>query len=276
MNWYKAKTILIVFFIIMNSVLLGNLIYSADKATVITPEIIDATINILENNNIKIDKSIIPIKTYDIPYAEVRNIIQDYDLFVGKFFNEYIKSEDNMTYQNENQTILFYGDKFSYSLKNPDASFETTSLSDSNAIEIAKKICEFYDFDISHALTSISLSDDMFYVTVVNTINKKPIFDSTLVITLCKDGLVSINGSWFEENDSQLIKTKLSLKSVTGVLVDFILEPNRPEYTNEITNLQLGYSTYEAETFHKTIALIPTWQISLNDGSTYYLDTRDN
>ena len=60
MNWYKAKTILIVFFLMTNVFLLVNILTAAGKAAAIPEEIIDSTVQILAGKQITIDKTRIP------------------------------------------------------------------------------------------------------------------------------------------------------------------------------------------------------------------------
>ena len=88
MNWYKAKTILIVFLVITNAFLLFNIIFNVKDGTYISDKTISETAAILHNNGIDIDESIIPHKNVNAGQFEADNIIEGYQSFAEKLLGE--------------------------------------------------------------------------------------------------------------------------------------------------------------------------------------------
>lgn len=269
MNWYRAKTILIVFFILMNIFLLANLIYSTKKSTVVTPEIISSTINVLARNNIEIDASLIPEKTVSMKSFEMKNSVSD-KVGLAKILcgDTAVMVSDNI-YSGKNGTMEFIGDRFVFTSSdlcpfNAGDNYETY-------ISELMKNC---GIDLSAAQLTTQQDTDSSVLTFINNINEYRIFDSYIKAVISQGGkLHSIEGIWFSEPVS--ISGRLSLKSITGVLIDFILEPNRPQGKNVITKLELGYTASDTNIYHETTVLLPVWQITLSDGSTYCIDTRE-
>lgn len=273
MNWSKAKTILIIFFCIVNILLLINIIYSANRSYTLSSEVIDSTVKVLENNQIKIEKQQIPNRTYDMAYAEVTNVISDYAAFAEKMMGGCIQQSEK-EYTFEQQKVTFWADSFVYKTESPIYAEELGNINAANAAEKAEMVLKKYGFDMKQSSSTVRQDGEHYIVEFVKIINQKPVFDSCLTVEMSAQGLHKIKGAWFEQIQSSRWNDKITLKSVTGVLVDFISNPNRPQKQTTITDLRLGYSTYENDTYHKTIVLIPVWQITLEDGSTYCMDTR--
>ncbi|MCX7715283.1 MAG: two-component system regulatory protein YycI [Clostridia bacterium] len=275
MNWYRAKTILIVFFLIMNIFLLSNIIYSANKASFVTPEIINSTIEVLAKNDITIDYATIPSKKTNIYYEEADNIIADNDDFAEKILGNYTKIDNGMFY-GDTGTLTIDGDFFRFTAYSPLYSDELSDINESNSSEKAINIMKRYGFDINKIYTKAETIDNAYIVTIIKKLNDKPLFSSQIRVSLSKDGLQGFDGTWFNETKTKLLKNKISLKNITGVLVDFILNQDRPKTPVSITQINLGYYAGESSVYHKSVVLIPVWEITLNDGSHYYLDARES
>lgn len=256
MNWYKAKTILIVFFMITNAFLLYNIIFNSKNAFYINDEIIMYSIEILENNGIKINSEIIPRKIVSISQFEADNIITDREEFAKKIFNEDCKKISEDLYESEKGRIEYFGDRFTVTL-NQD--IKTTEK------EFVLELFRNAGINIS----DYEYSDGKF----LKTINKYNVFNSEITITKPEEGKTQISGVWFEKNSNEIF-SGTELKPITSVLIDFISDSNRPEGEIEIVNLKLGYMVYETETYHKSIVPIPVWRLELSDGNYIYMDAR--
>lgn len=269
MNWYRAKTILIVFFICMNAFLLANLIYSAKKSNMVTPEIISSTIEVLERNNIHIDTSLIPQKTVSVKSTEMKNIITDKSSFAATFCGGGTTMSQTDSYSGTGGKLEYFGDKFVFT---PSVPFD--NISPENAESDVKRVLADFNIDVSRLSADIYKDGENTIVSFTNEINDYKIFDSYIKTIINPNGnITSVEGVWFTE--SSKASGRISLKSVTGVLVDFILEPNRPSKKNIITKLELGYTASDDDIYHESTVLIPVWQITLDDGSKYCIDTRE-
>lgn len=269
MNWYRAKTILIVFFICMNAFLLANLIYSAKKSNMVTPEIISSTIQVLERNNIHIDTSLIPQKTVSVKSVEMKNIITDKSAFAAMFCGGGTTMSQSDSYIGTVGKLEYFGDKFVFT---PSVPFD--NVSSENTENDVKRVLSDFNIDVSQLSADIRKNGENTIVTFTNEINDYKIFDSYIKTVINPNGnIISVEGVWFIE--SSKTSGRISLKNVTGVLIDFILEPKRPHEKNTITKLELGYTASDDDIYHESTVLIPVWQITLDDGSSYCIDTRE-
>ena len=152
MNWSRAKTILIILFLLSDLFLLGNIIVSKRNLTSATPQIIESTVKILNSNNITIDQTIIPKNILSVPYAEADNVISDFDDFAKLFLGKNVQKIDENTYKTESGTISFSGDSFTYTSITSGNSAESTEKSaELTAIEFLKN----KGFDMSKAEANI-------------------------------------------------------------------------------------------------------------------------
>jgi len=270
MNWNKAKTILIIFFICTNLFLLATILISADRTSIVTDDIVSSTTLILKNNQIEIDPEIIPRKTYATSLLEAENWIGDYAEFAKKFIGENAILSENSVYTSELGSVSFSGDKFEFIPASPVFSDVTKNLSDTNYDRIASGILKKYDFSDSNLLYENKITDENFTVTVTKQKDSLYFFNSELEIVLAKDGVRKISGSWFFEKNQ--LKEKVTLKNITGVLIDYISVANRPTTPEKIVAIDLGYSILEEGIHHKFSVLTPCWRITLDNGAEYILN----
>lgn len=275
MNWSKAKSILIIFFLLMNMILVFNIIYSANKATAITPEILNSTVEVLAKNDISIDENIIPRKIIDLPYVEVSNIIVSNDEFAKKLLPDGYDVADN-TYIGKNASLTINGDKFVFTADTPILSEITNTITADTAKKTALAILEKYSLALGKYQYSLEEVGQNFEVKFKKIINSTAVFDSEIKMILSKNGLTEISGSWFNESGAGgLFSKKIPLNSITGVLVEFILNEQRPKNNITVQELNLGYCTGDESIYHKSVVLTPVWEIVLSDNSRYYADARD-
>lgn len=274
MNWNKAKTILIIFFICTNLFLLATILISTSKTSIVTDDIINLTTVILKNNRIEIDPAIIPRKTQAVAMIEAKNFIDSYDTFSKKTAGEDAKMLQTNVYEGENGTITFSGDKFDFIPKSPLYTDLTQRLTASNAQQVALTILKKYGFEDNNLIFDTAEQNSEYTVTVTKQKDNLHYFNSELKVKLSMAGVKEISGSWFFEKN--ILRDKFVLKNVTGVLIDYISVANRPTTDEKITSIELGYSILEEGIHHKEILLTPCWKITIDNGAEYVLSAVEN
>ncbi len=268
MNWYRAKTILIILFLFSDLFLLGNIIISTRRLTAVAPEIIESTIQILKNNNISIEKESIPENILSLPYAEADNVIYDFNAFSRAFLGEGAKKTDEFLYESNSGTIQFTGDGFTYkSISQSDSKKTNEKDARATAIEFLKS----KGFDLSNAEIYSEKYSDEFSITLKNKVNSLPLFNSVITTKISGTQITEVSGTWF--NISHTKGQENELKTVTSALIDCI-----PSVTNvpaKITELTLGYTIPDVTLYHKSATLIPVWEIQDEKGNIYYHDARN-
>lgn len=259
MNWSKAKSVLIFFFVIINVFLFYTILGRSLNNYYVSKETVNNTVDILKNNGIIVDKDIIPRRIQSASQFEADNIIGSYEEFAKKMLGDnYLKISDT-EFKGEIGSISYFGDKFIFKTNYSG----DTSKSESNLLSILNS------YGIT--LKDYTYTDGCFK----KIIDGKKVYDCELSFDFTPENVLMIYGVWFEKK-SDTITTDAELKSAASVLVDFLSVPDRPQGEVTINNIELGYMIYETENFHKSIVPISAWEITLSSGEKIYLDARSN
>ena len=268
MSWGRIKTILIILFLFTDIFLASGIFIANRKEAVLSPEVADAAVRLLEARGISVDKAIIPSKILSAPILQANNAVTDYAEFAKLLLGDGFTSADS-TYSSDTGRLTFSGDKFVYeSLISPAGSEAGTQIEVQRAVFSRLKLL---GFDVSDAkILSASVKDGVYSLKIRDYFEKLPVFSSELEITATKNDIISISGCWFNRSDSGQYN---SLKSAATVLVDFSAAyagatPAR------ITEVASGYSVFESELYHKSASLIPVSKITLDNGGEYLMDAR--
>ena len=260
MNWYRAKTVLIILFILTNIFLFYNIVFSGKNNFYISDDIIKYTVSVLENNGITINSEIIPRKKFSAHQFEADNIIESYDEFAKNVLGEDCVKISDILYESAAGTVEYNGDKFTITANSENI---TENFADEkDAVSFLKNFgIHISDFEYNQG-------------TFEKKVDNLCVFNSELSVIQSENGTV-ISGVWFEKN-SKSISSSNEMKPITSVLIDFISDENRPQGNIEITGLEWGYMVYDTENYHKSIVPVPVWKITLADGSYVYMDARAN
>ncbi len=267
MNWAKAKTILIILFIATDLFLLATLISSQSPKTV-SDEIIDAAVSVLNTNDITIDKEIIPKKYKAMPYKEADNVITGYDDFAKKILGDDFTKNVDGTYSSQNGILSFWGNRFSYKYT---GAYPEILLDPTNATSMLFEFMDNLGFDISNAKFDVIEDGGIYTIECNNHSDKLPIYNSKAVAKIHGDSITEFSGTWFNVTDAR--GTQTDIKAVSTALVDFVsLNLQKPL---EISKIELVYDIPIESSYHKSVTLIPSWCITLTDGTNHLIDARN-
>lgn len=276
MDWYKAKTILIAFLITTNILLLFYIVTDSYSSNKTKQQITDTVINILDEKNITVDKSILLSANTDkkVKNFYASNIITNYPAFSKLLLGEDLTSSSYNSYQNNIGTVEYMGDYFN--AKSNDGHFiykSNDTITKSNATTIAKSYLKHLGADINNLNSRLVTDNNNFSVTLKRTANSLTVFDMEVTVEMNKDGIYKISGSMFniENKDAQ----KTEQKNISGVLIEYMNKLPNNNIPCEITGLELGYSTLETNDYHESVLLTPVWNISNNKENTIYIDARE-
>jgi len=267
MNWNRAKTILIIMFFLTAIFQSSVLFTSEKKAKHISPEIITSAAELLNKNQIKIDTAIIPDVNYSLPAADADNAINDYKTFSELILGDNISKISDTEFSSDSGTVTFSHNNFEFTSKNKGSS------PDSNQASAERKMNNFLrslGFDLGNMTKETRKISSGYEFVCTNCISKVPVFNSKVTV-LVENGEVSkAYGKWFNVTSKS---RSVKLKSITGVLVDIMkADIEKPA---EITDISVGYTIPENNSFQKSASLIPAWQITLNNGETISVDARN-
>ena len=205
MHWTRVKTILIMVFIVIDIVLLSSIIMTSYTSPKIDATMIEDTINILERNNIKADKSVIPDTIQKMGMVELRNAWTDND-----------KAASILTGGAGAKTTSFSENEFYFTDSDP----AEVTVSKDGYKQAFENMGIYADEDF------IEISDGT--VTAKQSIGGSVIFETEVFAeTAANGGIATANGYWilFDAEGSISTKTASQLTPITSVLINFTENP---------------------------------------------------
>lgn len=274
MDWSGAKNWLIALFAGLNIFLIIMLISVSTHSAKLEKQVIEDTVKILENSGISVDMSAIPDKIPKLNSVEVSNAIADKDSFAELILGGEYKKIDG-GYSAGDKVLRFSQSKFFYSNASPDEGYD--DISEGNAAVKVSSFLSKIGLAIETADYKTSYKNGVYTVELSQKLDKYPLFDSYLKVTVLKEGISSVEGSWFYVSDDQSnVKTSATRVSpATAALIDFIADEKRKaNKSDKITEITIGYTAGESSEYQAFAAAVPVWRIKTSDGHYYYFDAR--
>lgn len=276
MNWSRSKTWLILLFLGVNVFMAIYLINSNAKSSYLDNNTVQQTLSILSQNGISVDVEIIPKHIPSLNSVEVANSLTDGAGMAQRILGEgNTKAEGFERYSKDNKVLAISGDTVEYTDDAPNEAI--ANLSEKTAPDIAKQQLLKYGFDMKHAVCSYTGREaEQYVVRVDQKIDKYALFDSYFIVKLAPNGLGYFIGSWFvPAKEKGMFNSAEQVKSSASVLIDFVSDPMRiSQGSTKIVGISIGYTTGEKGIYHKSVTAMPVWQISTDDGNSYYYDAR--
>ena len=268
MNWSRVKTILIIFFLCVDAFLAVGVLRGRNEQE-LTPEAVNTAVEVLKARGITVSPDIVVQKMTSCEHVEAENAVTGYDEFAVKVIGEDARLAADNIYEGAAGRIEFSGDCFNYTAS---AVPESGNIgTESEALRLAEDFARVLP-GTDKADKSVSPISDGFSVTFRNKFNGMVFFNSAVTVDV-QFGRVSVmHGSWFSRSVTG--GRSNNLKSITSALIDCIsaVGDSGPA---EISSLELGYTVFEENTYHKSAVMIPVWQISLTDGRKFCIDARN-
>jgi len=250
---------------------------SVDQTITVRSETVEDTIAVLNKNNIFVDKKLIPVRMKSMRKLEMYNSLQEVDLFAQAILGGgYHKTFNNNVYEfsKDSKTLIIEGIKFNYYDYSPNNAIN--DLSEKNVEAYAKKILSDIKIDYEDmAVKNIEKKDNEYYsITLIPRYQGKEIYGCYIKMNISKNGLSYIEGYWL--TPGKYVSDFLPVRSITGILIDFIGNfKNNYNKPITITDISIGFfvDTSMISTNLKTIEAEPVWQITTDDGNTYFYDT---
>lgn len=264
LNWYRAKTILIILFTLVN-IFLGFILIT-DKLS--NNNKLENTLSeILIANNIELDISKVPIIKSTILVPEFLNI-QSYDKLINSLIASPIKENDNSYTDNGNTKKLTISNNIIY-FSDTSYNEEFKGVSKNNVVSkltpILKKL-QIYKYVYP---TNIIESNGNFQVDFGYTINKYTLFKNNISFFVSNNGINKIEGAINIPNSTN--GYTYDLVNIETVLLNFI-KNNKASTQIKISTIRFGYyfPTYEEAI---STQAIPVYQI-ITDNKAYLYDAR--
>ena len=269
MNWSKVKSIMIVFLILVNLSFLTYIVYEEVRTSKRNDQMAETVTNLLESRGISVDKKLVAksARTENAQSLYADNFISDYDTFSKIVLGETVTKVDTNNYKSELGTLQFKGDCFEIKASDKKNLY-SSKITKVTAQSVAKKYLTMLGINIKNATREIIEENSLFKVKFNETINELPVFNSQIEIIMNSTGIIYASGNWYNINSQN--SSISELKNVSGILVDYMNSKKK----SEITNIELGYSIHDTNTYHESVFLTPVWKITDASGVTY-IDARE-
>ena len=279
MDWSKAKTILIISFIVVNILLVLALINTnEDIEAYVSENFVEDSIRLLSNKDISVSTEI-PREIPSLP-----SLIVEYETFNTSEVNERffdgngkisIKDDGFIEIQNDDEKLTVLNSKLLiYESNKTDDS--KALYSNDDAIEIATNYLSDLEYDTSDMkLSHIKQADSRYYLEFSKIYNDKYLESSFTNIQLDDTGVRKFERQWLnviEVGDTPIFissapKSILGLlsmnqvygKTVKDISLSYYFEPEKHDYIQNPLEAKQG----------KTI---PAWRIQFEDGYKVFID----
>lgn len=269
MNWSKVKSIMIVFLILVNLSFLTYIVYEEVRTNKRNEQMAETVTMLLGSRGITVDKKLVA-KSLKIENAQslyAYNFISNYEGFAKTALGETATKIDTNNFKSELGTLSFKGDCFEIKASN-EKNLYISKITKVNAQSVAKEYLKKLEIDTKNAKKEILEENSLLKVKFYENINELPVFNSEIEITMNSSGIVGVCGNWYNVNSQN--SSMSELKNISGILVDYMNIKKK----SEITNIELGYSIHDTNTYHESVFLTPVWKITDASGVTY-IDARE-
>lgn len=279
MDWSKAKTILIIAFIITNILLVNVLISekSIDEPT-ITDEFVENVVDLLKDKNISVATQI----PKDIP--SLNTITVGYEKKSLKELNEdFLNSEGIMSDNGEgvgeivkdNESIVVASGRLII-YENKDNNKKYQSINEKKAIELSEEFIKDRKFNMADMeLTFIKEENDMFYLEYSKVYNDLLIERAFTNLQVDERGVRRFERLWLNAKDSGDVEIYISTapksvlallgmeevhgKTIADISLCYYFDPQKHNYLEEPGEAKQGKA-------------IPAWRIQFDDGYKVFID----
>lgn len=259
MNWMKVKIILIIFFLIINALLVGILV-SRNLDTVPNSESISHDVyDILKARNITVDRQIIDTSYGLAKAADAYPVSSEESDFLSNLISKSEKDENgNFIY---NGSVIGIFDNLVH--------FESVDKKYNDAEAYFESVG--FDFKDAYPVSSEGTETDG-TVIYLEKIDGLEVFGAKATVKISSGKVSSADVVWYEITEGHSKNTKTI--SIADALLDFAADKSRGNKPCTVSQATRGFSV-DAGTENASVSqVIPCIRITTDIGSSFYYDAR--
>lgn len=265
----KIKTIFLIVLLIMNIALVSFFFSIMHREHQITRNANEQMESLLVENNIMLDRKIIPKTNTRINGFYADRVISQNTEFIEKLIGSGYEVCDNV-FKNGDKELFIENDTIKFSNSAPKA-LETQDY---------VKICNDYMKELGiktelYKYKSTNPSGENTKLIFIASYGDYDIFDSFISIELSQKGIFGIQAKNLILECEDAYKKNKAV-DINSVLIDLIKEhSNGSNKITSIVSIKLGYYIGKYTVDYDRVLSIPVWQIVTQDGQIYYYDARN-
>ena len=272
MNWAKAKTILIIVFLLLNVFLF--MIYSSIQTSKSETDVRQLT-QVLEKNNIILPQNILKKTPARLQSVELLNLAGDNQSCAAYFLKDGYTAVSDTEYKKGSQTLLINRSTVEFIDSDPqDSSYQGIS-EERTEKKVSKELEQLGipEDTLQCVRTFRNVSEHL--VLVYNlTYRGFSVFNSAVQVIVCPNGITNIKGVLLAVNETNPLDIQYDILNMQNILLELLSNPEfNDSEPQEILEVHLGYYIPKND-FVMSADAIPAYQILLANGKIYYYDAR--
>lgn len=264
MNWGRTKTILIVLFFIVDSLLLATYLILNRSANQIGAAVIDDTVAALSAQGIHISREVIPAEKFTDYHLEMKNIANDFDSAARRFLGEDLYKISDTEYRSDLGSVTNSGGKIHFQSSRQPVLLDSDSISGKT-----DRMCEKYlkkmGFDsASYFMYNKLLENGILTFEIMPRYKKYKVEGVSMKIKADDMGILDMEGYWFftEYADGSSAQ---KFCSAASVLLEFMYNTDSEGKT--VSRIDGCYYIPGKNMGTETVLPLPVYIIVCTDGS---------
>lgn len=272
MNWAKAKTILIIVFLLLNVFLF--LTYSSILKSKSETDVKQLT-QVLEKHNMNLAQNALkktPVKLHSV---ELLNLAGDNKSCAENFLKDGYTTVNEREFKKGSQTLLINRSEVEYIDSDPQ-DFSYQDISEERAEKkVSKELTRLgIPEDTLQCVRRFRNSSDHLVLVYNLKYGDFSVFNSAVQVIVCQTGITSIKGVLLAVNETNPLDMQYEILNSQNILLELLSNPELNAQTpQEILEVNLGYYIPKND-FVMSADAIPAYQIILGNGKIYYYDAR--
>ncbi len=279
MNWGRAKTILLVLFLLTDLFLFVVLLQTRMNVQNISDQTVSEVVSILQEHGIQIEPEQIPVKRMPNQSVIMRNFFRNPEETAKTILGEDAQATSvfpeqyEYLFESQRGKLLIQKSGFSFESKKAAMPFKTENLPGESNIRshvlgalsrvgIRKGTAEIYE---------ITGENGLLYCSVRPLYKQQPIYGVSMSVVIDSEGVINMEGRWFVAEDVEESGQE-GLLDVTTVLAGLIFE----EKVAPLAIATVSHGFYMADEFldSREIAAVPVYVITEVGGARHMYDAR--
>lgn len=251
MNFSRAKSYLIVVFVIVNLFLIYHLV-SMTKSDTISADTVENTISILKNKDIRVNKELIKTTPDNLFYLNLKNPLADRESFINSLEGKVTITEKGFEFIPENKNL-----KFKFLLPSYDAAKQ--ALSHLKDCGLSAKYLE--------CTGTLDMGEGVYKANFIQSFEGYDIYNTSIDIFYKEGQVISASGVYYDIDSFS--SPEESIKTQTEILIRF---SGDIQEKCTVKSIESGYFTETFENEYSMISALPCFKITTDNGNKYYYD----
>lgn len=251
MNFSRAKSYLIVIFIIVNLFLIYHLV-SMTKSDTISAQTVENTISILSKKEIKVNKELIKTTPDSLFYLNLENPLADKDAFINSLKGKVNITKEGFEFVPENKKT-----EFKYLLPSYDAARQALAH---------LKDCGFSGKYLE-CIGTLDMGKGVYKASFIQSFEGYDIYNTSIDIFYKEGEVLSASGIYY--NIDSFSAPEESIRTQPEILIRFSGDINEKCI---VKSIESGYFTQPYENEYSMISALPCYKITTDNGNKYYYD----